>query len=519
MNIIVFIAIFAAALTGGAAGYFLPSSGMKLNLGGGQKRLDEARSEAERIKAEAKERANDLMKALKEEEASSQEDLQRMEKLIDQKEDIFKRRKDRNNSHEKNLNTIDAEVKGLKSKRDELLKNTIDKLAATSGMNKEKALEQARQEIEGLVTEGKEKRQKAELEEFEDDLKRHARAVLQVVIQRLGVQSSVDKNTTSIQLRDDSFKGILIGKGGSNVTYLETLLPVSIIFNLGNSDTIHVGGLNLLRRNIAKRAIRKLERQVKKSKRGKKITHEMIKIAVDQSEKEVMDDCDSKGRWAFKQMGMNYKDVDPELVNYTGRLYFRTSYGQNIIHHSLEMAYAARLIAELIGIDENIAMQAAFYHDLGKAIDHDVGGSHDDLSKEILEKHNFDPAIVYAAFAHHDKVPCLAPTDFIVKAVDAISGGRPGARQESVTNYFERIKQLEDAAKSFKGVNKVHAMSAGRELRVLVNKDQIKDLDMDDLAENIAGKISDEIGFPGIIKVNLIRQTKSVDYARDKSRH
>ncbi len=519
MSIIALIAVSAAALVGVAAGYFLPSSGANFHLGGGQKRLEEARSEAERIKAEAKERVAVLEKAIKEEEASVQEDLERMEKLISQKEDIFKRRQDRNNSHEKNLNTLDSEVKTLHSKREELLKSSIDQLAASSGINKEKALEQARQELEAVITEGQEKRQKAELEEFEDDLMRHARAVLQVVIQRLGVQSSVDRNTTSIELRDDSFKGVLIGKDGSNITYLESLLPVSVIFNLGNSDTIHIGGLNLLRRNIAKRAIRKLEKHVKKSKRGKKITHEMIKKAVDISEKEVMDDCDSKGRWAYKQMGMNYKEVDPELVNYTGRLYFRTSYGQNIIHHSLEMAYAARLIAELIGIDENTAMQAAFYHDLGKAIDHDVGGSHDDLSKEILEKHNFDPVIVHAAYAHHDKAPCENPIDFIVKAVDAISGGRPGARQESVTNYFERIKQLEDAAKSFSGVNKVHAMSAGRELRVLVNKDQIKDTDMDGLAGNIAGKISDEIGFPGIIKVNLIRQTKSVDYARDKTRH
>lgn len=516
MSLLALIAILAAALAGAAAGYFLPSSGASFQLMGEQKDLEQARLEAERIQAEAHEKAKEIQKAIQEEEKSAAESLQRMEEIIQQKEAIYKGREEKNQAHQKALQSLSDEFKSLQEERESVLKKSIDQLAKTSGMNKEKALEHARKEIEQLITEGKEKRQKAELEEFEDDLMRHARAVLQVVIQRLGVQSSVDRNTTSLHIRDDNFKGLLIGKAGGNIAYLESLLPVSIIFNLGDPDTIHVGGLNLLRRNIAKRAIRKLEKLVKKTK---SITHTMIKEAVDQSEKEIMDECDAKGKWAYKQMGMDYKQVDPELVNYTGRLYFRTSYGQNIIHHSLEMAYAARLIAELIGVDEMVAMQAAFYHDLGKAIDHDVGGSHDDLSKEILEKHHFDPAIVHAAYAHHDKVPCEAPADFIVKAVDAISGGRPGARQESVTNYFERIKQLEDAAKSFEGVNKVHAMSAGRELRILVNKDQIGDKDMEGLAENIAEKISDEIGFPGIIKVNLIRQTKSVDYARDKSRH
>ena len=217
-------------------------------------------------------------------------------------------------------------------------------------------------------------------------------------------------------------------------------------------------------------------------------------------------------------MGIDHKTVDPEVVNFVGRLYYRTSYGQNIIHHSLEMAYAARIIAELIGADVETCMLAAFYHDLGKAIDHDIGGAHDDISKELLEKHGFNEKIVHAAYAHHDKVPCLSPPDFIVKAVDAISGARPGARMEAVTNYFERMKELTNLASSFNGVKKVLTMSAGREVRVMVNKDQIKDDGTQPLAEEIAKKISEELAFPGIIKVNLIRQTKSVDYAKERVR-
>ena len=199
-------------------------------------------------------------------------------------------------------------------------------------------------------------------------------------------------------------------------------------------------------------------------------------------------------------------------------MYFRTSFGQNVIWHSTEMGYLARMISEQIGAEVTVATEGAFYHDIGKAIDHDVGGAHDDLSKEILEKYGYDPRIVHAAFAHHDKVPCIAPEDFIVKAVDAISAVRPGARQESVTNYFERIKQLEDTVASFAGVKKTYAISAGREVRVYVDNDKIGDDKMEGLAEGIAGKISEELSFPGIIKVNLIRYTKSTDYARESNK-
>ena len=182
------------------------------------------------------------------------------------------------------------------------------------------------------------------------------------------------------------------------------------------------------------------------------------------------------------------------------------------------MAYAARLIAEIIDVDVNTSMQAAFYHDIGKAIDNDIGGSHDDISKDILEEHNYDEKIVHAAYAHHDKVPCEEPADYIVKAVDAISGGRPGARMETVTNYFERMKQLHDCAMSFDGVKRVSTMSAGREVRAELDQQRLKDEDMSSLAENIAEKIADEVSFPGIIKVNLIRKTRSVDYAREKTK-
>jgi len=479
------------------------------------KSLEEAKKEAEAIKAEAKEKIQSIQKSFKEEEDSMQSSIKNMEELIKQKESLFNRREQRNTEVKKNVDLMKKEIEAAKAKMEESRLNAINELSTVAKLSQDDAITQAKAEIEALVTEGKDKRMEVELEEFQDDIARHATAVLQVVIQRLGVQSSVDKNSTTIKIKDDRFKGLLIGKDGSNITYLESLLPISVIFNHGGPKNIHVGGVNLFRRNIAKRAIMKLERETKKSK---VITHKMIDEAVLDSETKIMKQCDEKGRWALKKMGLDPSKTPMELMNYIGRLYFRTSYGQNIIHHSLEMAYAARLIAELIGADPDIAMQATFYHDIGKAIDHDIGGSHDDISKEILEKHGFDPAIVHAAYAHHDKVECESPADFIVKAADAISGGRPGARMESVTNYFERMKELENCAKHFPGVRKVLTMSAGREVRVIVDHSQIKDGKMQGLADNIAEKISDDVSFPGIIKVNLVRITKASDYAREKQK-
>jgi ribonucrease Y len=510
------IALAAVAfIAGAAAAYFLPDSRGGFSLEDQKKKLEEAKQEAEQIRSEAKEKSKQMKKAFEEEEASITTSLKNMEGMISQKEEIFRRRQQRNNSYQKNVEALKNEVKKLRElfKSREGEKTTT--LSKASGLSPEKALEESRINLERIITENKEMRQNAEMEEFEEDIMRHAAAVLQLVMQRLAVQSSVDKNSTSVSVKEDKFKGMLIGKGGINIQYLEELLPVSIIFNLGDSSTIHVGGVNLIRRHIAKRAIEKLQKQMRKAK---SISHEMIKNAVTESETEIMAECDRKGAWAFREVGLDPKEADPELVNLMGRLYFRTSYGQNVLYHSLEMAHAARVIAELIGADPKIAMQATFFHDVGKAIDHDVGGSHDELSKELLEKFQYPGEIVYAAYVHHDKDVCKAAEDFIVKAADSISGGRPGARQESLAAYLERMKQLEAAAKSFEGVNKVFTMSAGREVRVIVNKDLIKDGNMQPLAENVAEKISEEVSFPGMIKVNLIRRTKSVDYARERTK-
>ncbi len=497
---------------GGAGAFFLLKPEDAIDPEKGKRLLKDAEAEAERIREDNKGKIQAMRQALEAEEKSMEESFEKTEAVIQQKEEILNRKEERNKSTEAGRSAVEAELKKLIALEQKLSESTVNELSKRSGLSREKGLEEARRELEALVTTNAEWRKKTALEELEEDAPRHAKAILQIVIQRLGVESSVDKNNTSVSIKDDKFKGLLVGKNGVNIEYFESLLPVSIIFNLGVPENLHVGGVNLLRRNIAKKAIEKMQVWVKKTG---SLDHEMIKKAVDESEVEIMQICDRKGAESLKLMKLDPAKTPPELVNYVGRLYFRTSYGQNVTGHSNEMAFAARLIADFIGVDPEIAMQAAFYHDIGKAIDHDVGGAHDDLSKEILEKFGYDPRIVHAAYAHHDKVPCVSPEDFIVKAVDAISGGRPGARQESVSNYFERIQKLEGAVLSFEGVSKVFAMSAGRELRVILDKDRVQDESMQGLAQQMADKISEEVAFPGVIKVNLIRLTKAVDYAQE----
>lgn len=506
--------ILGAAGLSGAVTYFFTRSKLG-QLGEDPKAiLEKAQKTAEELREEARAAIERVQKAIENEEKSVEETLQKMEANLAQKEEILKRREERNKSVEDAVNALKNEVVQLKKTQQDLQVQKIELLSKQAKLTREEALSTARKNLEKLITDNREMRESTVLDELKEDAPRHAKAILQVVIQRLGVPSSVDKNSTSLTIKDDKFKGLLIGKAGTNVMYLESLLPVSLIFNHGDPETLHVGGVNLLRRNMAKRAIEKLQTRAKKSGT---VDHAMIKTAVEESEAEIMQLCNKKGEESIRLMGLDPKAVDPEMVNYVGRLYYRTSYGQNVTGHSNEMGFAARMLAEMIGLpNPSLAMQGAFYHDIGKAIDHDVGGAHDDLSREILDRFHFDPIIVHAAFAHHDKVPCESPEDFLVKAVDAISGGRPGARQESVTNYFERIQKLEEAALSFQGVQKVFAMSAGRELRLIVDQNRIQDGNMSELAENVADKIEEEVAFPGVIKVNLIRLTKSVDYAREK---
>lgn len=343
--------------------------------------------------------------------------------------------------------------------------------------------------------------------EVKDELFRVSKRIVLYAIQRFSGSTSVERTNTNVVIPREIMKGMLIGKDGTNIAFLESLFPgLQFIFE-HEPKTLTISGFNLLQRNIAALTVKKLLRK-------KSISPSEIKKTQEQAKAEIDEDIMKEGRKALKQVGIT--GCSSRLVWLVGRLKYRTSYRQNILKHSIEMAFFAEMIASEIGADTQVAKIATFFHDIGKAVDHDLDTDegHDFLTKEILEANGFAPDIVHAAYAHHDAEAQRIPEAFIVKAADAISGGRPGARQETIDSYLERIIRLEALAGAIPGVKKTYAVAAGREVRLFVDPQMIKDKDMEQVAATAVQGIEENLVYPGKIKVNVIRTLKATEVAK-----
>lgn len=452
-------------------------------------------------------RAQEIKETAQEENKRMEEQMNTLKKTLEFKGKILEKREQRNSTISMAINQIKKETDMLSESIGDAEKKMVENLKEKTGLNSESAKKLI---IDNFDKEFELKRanliQKTE-ENTNEDATGIAKNMLKGIIQRITSPSSVDKNSTAVTIKKDRFKGLLIGARGKNIKFFEDQFnDISIIFNL-EPGIIYVGGLNLVNRNIAKNAIEKLE----KEKRD--FDQVAIKRAIESAKKEMEDGLKKSGEEAVKTAKLNIK-IHPELIKLVGRLKYRTSFGQNVLRHSVEMAAMATMLAFELNMDPEKAKIAAFFHDIGKAIDHEVGGSHDQLSKEILMKYGFNEEIVHAAYAHHDAEPARTPEAMLVKAADAISAGRPGARQESLTSYLERILKLEETAKNFEGIKKAFAISAGRELRIIVDEDRVTDENIKEIAEKAARKIEEDLTYPGKIKVNVIRRTEAVDYAK-----
>jgi len=472
-----------------------------------QEILNKAKQQAQSLIKETHSKTKEIKRLAREENDHMEEQLKMLKKTLEFKSGILEKRDQRNTNIKNALNKAKIEIRKKKASTDEIEGQIVDKLKSKTKLNSDTAKQEILNKIDLELELQKGKLLKRTEEETEEDSINIGKNILKGVIQRITSPSSVDKNTTAVKIKRDKFKGLLIGKGGKNIETFEELLPdISIIFNL-EPDIVYVGGLNLVNRNIAKKAIEKL------TKEKKAFDQRKIKTAIAAAKKEIDKEILKAGRKAIKTANIKM-DIPEDLVKLVGRLKFRTSFGQNVLQHSIEMAAMAAIMASEINADVEKAQVAAFFHDIGKAIDHEIGGSHDQISKDILEEHNFDPEIVHAAYAHHDAEPQKTPEAMLVKAADAISAGRPGARQESLTSYLERIKKLEQVVKEFDGIKKAYAISAGREIRVIVDQDVIQDENIKEMASDAAHKIEEELSYPGKIKVNIIRRTQAVDYAK-----
>ncbi|MEK7528804.1 MAG: HD domain-containing protein, partial [Patescibacteria group bacterium] len=372
------------------------------------------------------------------------------------------------------------------------------------GGSRESIAEQLIREHEVMFREDAQNRVLRMEELLKESSAKEAKNYLTEAISRFSASLNDDNLSGTITVQKDEVKGSIVGRGGQNIGLFEELYGVDVVFN-DEPNIISLSCFNLVQREIAKQALILLMQ-------FKIITPDKIRMVKEQAEKKVSHMLTMTGEKAAKVLGLT--NVDPELIKLIGRLQFRTSYGQNALEHCVEVGYFSRMLAAEIGADENIAFQGGFFHDIGKAIDQEVGGSHDVLTKEILEKYGFSWEITHAAWTHHDAIPQETVEAMLVKAADAISASRPGARALSLEQYIQKIRELENTAQSFEGVKKAFAISAGREVRVVVNPDGVSDEHIQELAEQIAHKVEEKGGYPGKIKITTIRTTKVVDYAK-----
>lgn len=426
------------------------------------------------------------------------------------KEGSILKREKRNKEILKTIEEEKTAYKKIEQSLENAGKDILEKLSAKSGLTigelKEKLLEDQKTVLE---RENIEKLSKME-ERTKEEAPRIAKKILVSIIQRLCSPTSVERRAVLVKVPREHIKGKIIGRNGKNIEALEELIPdVSIVFNdLPNS--ISFSCFNLVQRRLAQRTMERLVR-VKGT-----INTDVIKKTFEEAQKDVEEELYEIGKKAVDRMG--FKNLDKELIKVIGRLKYRTSYGQNIMKHSMEVAWVSGMLGSELGLDLNVCRVGGFLHDLGKAIDQDPDekDAHDQLTKDLMEKFGFSWEEVHAAWTHHDAIPIESPEALIVRAADAVSAGRPGARQESIFSYTERIKALEETARSFKGVDKVFTMSAGREVRMLVNIDAMGDKDLQPLAKEVAERVEDELAYPGKIKINVIRRVKNTKTARIK---
>ncbi len=485
--------------------YFKKSTGKKIN---------NASEKAEKILSDAKLKEKDILlkaqdKSIAIIDEAKKEESQRRKELIDQQNRLEKRE---NSFSQKLLELQDkqqklydkvAEVEEIKEKIKNIKEEQEAKIEELSGLSQEEAKEMILKTIEEKAKEDLMVRVRKLEESSEEKIEEKARDLLALSMQRMVSSYTVELTTTTVDLPSDEMKGRIIGREGRNIKAIENMTGVEIIVD-DTPNAITISGFSLIRRHIAKKTLDYL------IKDGR-IHPTKIEDAVEAAKKEIAIDIKKAGEEAMYEVGV--AGFDPKLVQIIGRLKYRTSYGQNALRHSIEVAHLSAMLAEELGADVTLAKKGGLLHDIGKAVDHEVQGNHTEIGRDIAKKFNLPQEIIDPIASHHDDKPASL-ISVIVKVADAISSARPGARSDNYENYLQRLEELEKLANSFAGVEKVYAIQAGREVRVFVQPEKIDDYKSYNLARDIAKKIETELKYPGEIKVNVIRETRAIEYAR-----
>jgi ribonuclease Y len=464
----------------------------------------DAKEEAKKITLGAEEEAAKTLKAVREELKEKEDKLKKTEDRLVSKEELLDRRQ----------SDIDKEVDAIKQKINELRekKEKIDTMEATKQKELESISRLSEEDAKNLLISQMEQKYEEDLvvrlrkleQGNTDKLDAKAREIMTSAVQRYANSVSPDIFTTFVSIPNDELKGKIIGKEGRNIKAFEKETGVEVIVD-DTPGSITISCFDPVRRAIGKLALENLmlDGRIQPAK---------IEKEVEKAKGEVAKIIKEKGEQAAFECGVF--NLDPRIISILGRLYFRTSYGQNVLQHSVEMAHIAGVIATELGANVSIAKAGALLHDIGKAVDHEVQGTHVEIGRRILQKFGASTEIVKAMEAHHEEYPYETLESRIVQAADAISGGRPGARRDNVENYIKRLEDLEAIANSFKGIDKAYALQAGREIRVFVKSNEVTDLEASQIARDIAVKIENELKYPGEIRVTVIRENRTVEYAR-----
>jgi len=458
-----------------------------------QKRIQKAREEATLILETAQRKTEGKRKEL----LKTEEILLKREGILDRKISEFEKSQREFQEKIERLKQIKEEIEGLKEK-------VLQDLEKVAGLSKEEAKKELFEQLEKeSQKEILERLKKLEMDR-EDRFEKRAKEILATVIQKYALSQAQEITTSTISLPNEEIKGRIIGKEGRNIRTLEKLTGVEIVVD-ETPETVVISGFDPIRREIAKISLEKL------IKDGR-IQPARIEEKIEEAKKEINLQIREAGEAAVYDLGL--VGLDPRLIHLLGRLKFRTSYGQNVLLHSIEVAYLAQALAEEIGANSLVCKKAGLLHDIGKAVDQQIEGSHVDIGMRILEKFGESQEIISAMKSHHQEYPAESIEAILVQVADQISGARPGARKDTLENYLKRLSDLENVASSFPGVEKAWALQAGREIRVFVKPEEIDDLAAKKLARYIANRIQEELRYPGEIKVNVIRETRVVEYAK-----